>query len=102
MNNTPSNRNDQTASIIDKRDFDANRRLPRYIGSGEGRAENDTFYSRPGSRRSRHSGGNDDGGSGSDDGLLNDVAEGIVERDRRKMEKEFARGFSFCWGICTW
>lgn len=85
---------------IDKRDFDANRPL---LQDGEGGGYNEDGsprLSRPraasrlssGSRPSRQS----------DDGLLSDVVEGIVERDRRAMQREVVRLISFVWGVITW
>ena len=77
---------------IDKRDFDANRPLLREVD-----------YGRPSPTESRFSrtSVNHDHGDDSD-GLLNDVVEGIVERDRRKMEKEVRRVCSFAWGVISW
>lgn len=77
---------------IDKRDFDAHRPLLREVD-----------YGRPSPTESRFSrtSATHDHGDGSD-GLLNDVVEGIVERDRRKMEKEVRRVCSFAWGVISW
>ena len=36
------------------------------------------------------------------DGLLYEVVEGIVERDRRRMRGEVIRVISFVWGVITW
>lgn len=82
---------------IDKRDFDANRPLLQDID-----AEQDTTdrSAEPSRRHSRSSG--DGLGLRSDDGLLSDVVEEIVERDRRKMQKEVIRVLSFGWGVITW
>lgn len=41
-----------------------------------------------------------DGGGG--DGLLSNVVEEIVERDRRKMKREVIRVCSFIWGVVSW
>jgi hypothetical protein len=38
----------------------------------------------------------------SDDGLLSDVVDEIVERDRRMMHVEVVRVVSFAWGVVTW
>lgn len=102
--------NGQTNSSIDKRDFDANRPLLRNIDpepedeDGPTRSETRSerqWTSRPTSRRSRIS-FSDGGHQGSDDGLFSDVVEGIVERDRRKMQKELVRVCSFAWGVVSW
>ncbi|KAJ5496693.1 Major facilitator superfamily domain general substrate transporter [Penicillium fimorum] len=86
---------------IDKRDFDANRSLLHHIDTEQDTVDQGTEPSgpRPGSRNSRSSG--NDGFLRSDDGLLNDVVEEIVERDRRKMQKEVIRVLSFGWGVVT-
>ena len=84
---------------IDKRDFDANRPLLRDVDAEQdttGRnAEPSWRYSRRGSRSSGVDGL-------SDDGLLSDVVEEIVERDRRRIQKEVIRVLSFGWGVVTW
>ncbi|KAJ5246637.1 transporter mch1 [Penicillium chermesinum] len=87
---------------IDKRDFDAHRSLLQDGVNGyEGQGTPGKRRSRAGSRQSRASSRS---GllSGSDDGLLNDVVEGIVERDIRKMHTEVVRVISFVWGVVTW
>ncbi|KAJ5356134.1 Major facilitator superfamily domain general substrate transporter [Penicillium concentricum] len=86
---------------IDKRDFDANRPLLHDIDTEQDPADRGAEPSRlrSGSRNSRSSG--NDGFLRSDDGLLNDVVEEIVERDRRKMQKEVIRVLSFGWGVVT-
>lgn len=95
--------NGQTDQHIDKRDFDANR--PLLLASDpEGPNEEwspELGRSRPVSRYSRHS-GESRRGEGSDDGLLSDVVDGILERDRRKIHKEVIRVISFVWGVVTW
>lgn len=95
--------NSQPGQYIDKRDFDANR--PLLLASDqEGSNEEwhpDLDRSRPISHSSRRS-GDSSRGAGSDDGLLSDVVDGIVERDRRKMHKEVVRVISFAWGVITW
>jgi len=93
----------QTDQYIDKRDFDANRPLP-LASDQEGANEgwNPEFgRSRPVSHYSRRS-GESRRGAGSDDGLLSDVVDGILERDRRKMHNEVIRVISFVWGVITW
>jgi hypothetical protein len=88
---------------VDKRDFDANRPLLENENiDGPNLGSNPTIgRSRAGSRRSRRSSRSGLGAT-SDDGLLSDVVDGIVERDRRKMHKEVIRVISFVWGIITW
>lgn len=89
--------------LIDKRDFDANRPLLHdgdvETFTGEGCPQ--STRSRAESRRSRRSTSTGRGAQ-SDDGLLSDVVEGIVERDRRQMHKEVVRVTSFIWGVITW
>ena len=82
---------------IDKRDFDANRPLLQDIDAEQDTADRSAERSR---RHSRSSG--NDGLPRSDDGLLSDVVEEIVERDRQKMQKEVTRVLSFGWGVVTW
>jgi hypothetical protein len=80
---------------IDKRDFDANR--PLLGGHAHGPLAHDSSDpSRPTSRHSAIA------YSDADDGLLTDVVEEIVERDRRKLAKEVVRICSFVWGVITW
>lgn len=94
--------NSQTDHTIDKRDFDANRSLLASDQEGSNEEWNpELVQSRPRSHYSRRS-GDSRRGAGSDDGLLSDVVEGIVERDRRKMHKEVVRVISFAWGVVTW
>ncbi|KAG2417750.1 hypothetical protein HFD88_008969 [Aspergillus terreus] len=79
---------------IDKRDFDANR--PLLGGHAHGPLAHDSSDpSRPTSRHSAIA------YSDADDGLLTDVVEEIVERDRRKLAKEVVRICSFVWGVIT-
>lgn len=99
----PGSNNGHADPPIDKRDFDANRPLLH-----DGDTTDDTWgpslgpaRSRAGSRPSRLSAGSRSG-AGSDEGLLNEVVEGIVERDRRKMHKEVVRVVSFAWAVITW
>ncbi|KAL4930916.1 MFS transporter [Aspergillus undulatus] len=86
--------NGQAQLVIDKRDFDTNRQLST---SHETNAQEDhaLLRSRPDSSLSvtRHSDYND--------GLLSDVVDEIVERDRRKMARKVVRVASFVWGVIT-
>ena len=66
---------------IDKRDFDTNRPL---LGGDSSR---------------REARGLSDLG---DEGLIDEVVDGIVERDRRKMQRKVARYFSFFCAILSW
>lgn len=79
---------------IDKRDFDANRPLLQDTSIDQDGSPGSTR--RPGSQLSRTS------LPRGDDGLLNDVVDEIVERDRRRMHKELIRVISFGWGVVTW
>jgi hypothetical protein len=89
----------QADSAIDKRDFDANRPLLQEGADDEhGQPSPQYRHSRSGSHRSRFSRDS----ANSDDGLLTDVVEGIVERDRRIMHREVVRVVSFAWGVVTW
>ncbi|KAJ5869721.1 hypothetical protein N7455_004662 [Penicillium solitum] len=81
---------------IDKRDFDANRALLQDIDT----EQDTTDRSAEPSRRHSWSPANHELGQ-SDDGLLSDVVGEIVERDRRKMQKEVIRVLSFGWGVVT-
>ena len=83
---TPTN--GQGGSLIDKRDFDSNRPLLRDVERNRGASRS------PASSRSY---ADHDG-----DGLRNEVVEEIVERDRRKLEKEVIRICSFIWGVISW
>ncbi|KAJ6102762.1 hypothetical protein N7486_005189 [Penicillium sp. IBT 16267x] len=87
---------------VDKRDFDANRPLLEDGNTdGPNLGSNSAIgRSRAGSRRSQRSSRSGFGAT-SDDGLLSDVVDGIVERDRRKMHREVIRVMSFVWGIIT-
>jgi hypothetical protein len=82
---------------IDKRDFDANRPLLADYGADEedgrppGRSE-------PESRTSRLSGD----GNRPSEGLLSEVVENIVERDRQRLKREMIRILSFTWSIIAW
>lgn len=88
-------------SSIDKRDFDAHRPLLR----GDSEIENDEdgrkqkHHRRSGSESWRVTTSVDGGGG---DGLLSNVVEEIVERDRRKMKREVIRVCSFIWGVVSW
>ncbi|KAJ5932410.1 transporter mch1 [Penicillium verrucosum] len=81
---------------IDKRDFDANRPLLQDLDT----EQDTTDRSAEPSRRHSLSPANHEIGR-SDDGLLSDVVGEIVERDRRKMQKEVIRVLSFSWGVVT-
>lgn len=87
---TPSNENG--GSLVDKRDFDSNRPLFHNVQWNRG-----TSHSSATPRSSVDQSRGDD-----TDGLLNDVVEEIVERDRRKLEKEMIRVCSFTWGVISW
>ncbi|EYE93000.1 MFS transporter [Aspergillus ruber CBS 135680] len=75
------------AQVVDKRDFDANRSLLRDDTDSGGEEET----------RSRLSQSTWD----SNDGLLNNVVEEIVERDRQKIAREVVRVASFAWGVIS-
>jgi hypothetical protein len=88
---------------IDKRDFDANRPLLKDINAEQDTTDRSAEPSRLRSvSRNSRSSGNDGLGLRSDDGLLSDVVEELVERDRRRMQKEVIRVLSFAWGVVTW
>lgn len=94
---------EQTDPPIDKRDFDANRPLLQDADDEAHNENQNPRFSRPraASHRSRLSAASRPSRP-SDDGLLSDVVEGIVERDRRKMQKAVIRVISFAWGVITW
>lgn len=73
---------------IDKRDFDQNRSLLRDYEVNDERADE----TRPSAEERRDS----------SDGLLNDVVDEIVERDRKKIAREVVRVGSFVWGVISW
>ncbi|KAJ5894300.1 transporter mch1 [Penicillium taxi] len=85
---------------IGRRDFDANRSIRQDDTAEDG--DNERFRSRSrglersptGSLRSRLS-------ISSEDGLLSNVVDGILERDRRQLHKEVIRITSFVWGVIT-
>lgn len=82
---------------IDKRDFDTHRPLLHArVTAGH------TGHLTPYPRSVPESGSGASSGGNSDDGLLSDVVEGIVERDRRRIHKEVIRVVSFAWGVVTW
>ncbi|KAL2833605.1 major facilitator superfamily domain-containing protein [Aspergillus pseudoustus] len=85
--------NGRSTPVIDKRDFDAYRRSST---SHESDANEDDalLHSRPDSSTSNQF-------SDNNNGLLTDVVEELVERDRRKMAREVVRIFSFAWGVVT-
>lgn len=93
-----SNPNGSAANKIDKRDFDSNRPLLADEEVEDGRVHRRSL-SGPRVARIPADEADDDGHS---DGLLSDVVEGIVERDRRKLKKEIVRFFSFVWGVISW
>lgn len=84
---------DGRPSAIDKRDFDANRPLLHNVDMDD----EDQGRSRPDSRLSAIPSLND-----GTDGLLTNVVDEIVERDRRKMAKEVVRVCSFVLGVISW
>lgn len=84
-----SDSNGRVQAAIDKRDFDQNRSLLRDSDDNEDRRSE----TRPLAEYDRRD---------SSDGLLNDVVEEIVERDRRKIAKEVVRVGSFVWGVISW
>ena len=83
----------QADPAIDKRDFDAHRPFLHDVDAGTDEQQPAHLRSRPGSRLSA---------TNNDDGLLNDVVDEILERDRRKMAKEVVRVCSFAWGVISW
>lgn len=88
--------NGQAQPAIDKRDFDRNRQSgsPHEPSAQE---RDDLLGSRPHSSLSMSNRFSDN-----NDGLLSDVVEEIVERDRRKIARRVVRIGSFVWGIVTW
>ena len=86
--------NDQTQHTIDKRDFDTNRPLRRdAANAGPDEGGEQQPETRPSADSSRRD---------SNDGLLSDVVEEIVERDRQNIAKEVVRVGSFAWGVVSW
>lgn len=80
---------------IDKRDFDANRPLLDHASvDNESGASDEPQIS----RLSADSDGSDRPG----EGLLSEVVENIVERDRAKMKREVIRITSFVWSVLSW
>ncbi|PYH90610.1 putative MFS monocarboxylic acid transporter [Aspergillus ellipticus CBS 707.79] len=79
-------------SAIDKRDFDSRRPLLNDVDPIAEEQDPGRPQSRPRSRLSA---------TNNDDGLLNDVVDEILERDRRKMAKEVVRVGSFAWGVIS-
>ncbi|KAF9893230.1 putative monocarboxylate transporter mch1 [Aspergillus nanangensis] len=86
--------NGQASPAIDKRDFDANRPLLNDVDHPS--QEESGYYSRPVSSHSTTNRYSD-----AEDGLLNDVVEEIVQRDRRKLAREVMRITSFIWGVIS-
>ncbi|TPR07426.1 hypothetical protein CAN33_0027515 [Aspergillus niger] len=87
---TPSR--DKPDSAIDKRDFDAHRPLLDDADAEADEQQRGHLRSRPQSCLSA---------TNNDDGLLNDVVDEILERDRKKMAKEVVRVSSFAWGVIS-
>ena len=85
-----SDSNGRVQASIDKRDFDQNRSLLRDSDDNEDRQPE---TGRPSAEYDRRD---------SSDGLLNDVVEEIVERDRQRIAKEVVRVGSFVWGVISW
>ncbi|KAL4901625.1 hypothetical protein BDW74DRAFT_71630 [Aspergillus multicolor] len=81
--------------VIDKRDFDTNRR-PATPHESETQEDQVLLQLRPVSSLSAGNRFSDN-----NDGLLSDVVEEIVERDRRKMARKVVRIGSFVWGVIT-
>lgn len=88
---TPSR--DKQDPAIDKRDFDAHRPLLDDADAEVDEQQRGHLRSRAGSCLSA---------TNNDDGLLNDVVDEILERDRKKMAKEVVRISSFAWGVISW
>lgn len=88
---TPSR--DKQDSAIDKRDFDAHRPLLDDADAEADEQQRGHLRSRAESCLSA---------TNNDDGLLNDVVDEILERDRKKMAKEVVRVSSFAWGVISW
>jgi hypothetical protein len=82
---------------IDKRDFDANRPLL----AGHGSADEEPGHASDEPRISRLS-ADSDGSDRPGEGLLSEVVENIVERDRAKMKREVIRVTSFAWSVLSW
>lgn len=80
---------------IDKRDFDANRPLLDHVSVNDESGGSDEPRI---SRLSADSDGSDRPG----EGLLSEVVENIVERDRAKMKREIIRITSFVWSVLSW
>lgn len=88
--------NGQAQPVIDKGDFDRNRQSASpHEPSAQDR--DSLLGSRPDSSLSMNNRFSDN-----NDGLLNDVVEEIVERDRRKIARKVVRIGSFVWGVVTW
>ncbi|XRM45517.1 Putative monocarboxylate transporter mch1 [Aspergillus tubingensis] len=87
---TPSR--DKQDPAIDKRDFDAHRPLLDDADAEADEQQRGHLRSRAGSCLSA---------TNNDDGLLNDVVDEILERDRKKMAKEVVRVSSFAWGVIS-
>lgn len=113
MSQRPTPRHDHaqpTTTIIDKRDFDAHRSLlsQSQDGNDEDGDHEQNRRRRLSLRRSialgegSSSSEREDGEEEEEDGLLHDVVETIVERDRRRLKREITRGVSFVWSVISW
>lgn len=91
----PSSNGTRNKTAIDKRDFDANRPFL---------ADHDSMHEESGPAQdeprtiTRLSADSDR----PSEGLLSEVVENIVERDRQKMKKEVIRVLSFVWSVISW
>jgi hypothetical protein len=87
---------------VGKQDLDANR--PLLAGDDDTGNDRCRRQSGSGSRASRLSIDCQQRGScdSSGGGLLSEVVEGIVERDRRLLRKKIVRVCSFLWGVISW
>lgn len=86
---------------IDKRDFDANRPLLSDYATDEDEEDGRLLQGRPQRPESRTLRLSGDGDRPSE-GLLSEVVENIVERDRQRLKREIVRIFSFAWSIIAW
>lgn len=92
-------------TIIDKRDFDAHRSVLSHSRDDDNDNEHDRrrrLLRRSIVRESSSVGEEEEEGEGEEDGLLNDVVETIVQRDRRRLKREITRGISFVWSVISW
>lgn len=84
MSPPPSTKANGNGVVTDKRDFDANRPLLR-----DGSPDNENCGS---GRRFL-----DD-----DESFMNDVVDGIIERDRKSLQRSIVKAFSFFCAILSW